>query len=116
MVGMGPQWSTRVQNGLNGSGMVCGPMPTNADQCYSSADCFKFGGSGAERVSHPHQIHGLPMSNNVTPLLAICTENKVEHEMVMCNIMEGCVPVSPLCVSLAVQLDLVLRASELAWW
>ena len=60
----------------------------------------------------PHQIHGLSISNNVTPLLAICTENKIEHELVMCNIMEGCVPTSPLCVSLAAELDLMLWASR----
>ena len=50
----------------------------------------------------PHQIHGLNISNNVTPLLAICTENKIEHELVVCNLMEGCVPASALCVNLAV--------------
>ena len=31
--GVGPQWYTRFQNGLNGSRMVCGPMPSNADPC-----------------------------------------------------------------------------------
>ena len=28
-----PRWSTRVQNVMNCSGTVCGPMPTNADPC-----------------------------------------------------------------------------------
>ena len=56
----------------------------------------------------PDQIHGLNISNNVTPLLAICTENNIEHELVVCNLMEGCVP-STLCENL---LDLMRRASR----
>ena len=57
----------------------------------------------------PDQIHGLNISNNVTPLLAICTENNIEHELVVCNLMEGCVPASALCDNL---LDLMRRASR----
>ena len=46
-------------------------------------------------LSSPHeQIHGLSISNNCTPLHAICTENTIEHELLLRDLMKGCVPAS----------------------
>ena len=46
-----PCWCAWVQNGLNGSGMVCRPMPANADQCRPMLTPHEVQGQGSTEIN-----------------------------------------------------------------